>query len=62
MKRAPLTPVERMLAGKRRLVAHRKADIRLIREQAEAKIAKIQKQIRIAEVLIDALEKGTLQA
>lgn len=60
-KRPPMNGVERMLASKRRLVKRLKTDIATIRENSQWHIGKIEARIRVAETLIDALEKGTLK-
>ena len=56
-----LTPADKLLASKRRLVKRLRDDIAWRRECHEADVAKIEARIRIAQVLIDALEKGTLK-
>lgn len=55
-----LTPAERMLATKRKLVKRLRDEQAWVRQQAADRVAKIEKQIRIAQALIDALERGTL--
>jgi hypothetical protein len=56
-----LNAAEKMLAGKRRLIKRLKSDINWEQKNAAENIEKIQARIRIAQTLVDALEKGTLR-
>lgn len=56
-----LTPAERMLASKRKLIERLRKDIEWIFEDAEVRAKKIRGRIKISEALADALEKGTLK-
>ncbi len=60
-KAAKLNPAERMLRGKRQHIERLKDQIAGIRADAEEDIQKIQKRIRIFQVIVDALEAGTLK-
>lgn len=60
-KKQPLTAAEKMLASKRKLVARLKRDIDDINDDAQTAINKVKARIRIADTIIDALEKGTLK-
>lgn len=59
-KKPNLTPVERMIAGKRKLIARLKDDIADDLARHDEFKAGAQKRIRIAQALVDALERGTL--
>ena len=59
-KQKKLSPAEKMLAGKRRLISRLNDDIADIRAVADEDIARIKRRIDVAKVLIEALEKGTL--
>lgn len=63
-KREPkkkLTAAEQLLASKRRLIGRLRDEIASVRGRADEAVAKIEGRIRIAQALVDALEKGTLK-
>lgn len=57
--RPQLTEVQRMIAARRRLIAKLRAEILAERSKCEQKVVKIEARIRISEMIVEALEKGT---
>ena len=56
-----LNAAEKMLKTKKKLIARLKQDIEAVRKDAEVEVSSIQGRIRVAQTLVDALEKGTLK-
>ena len=56
-----LTPAEKMLKGKKRLIARLRQEIKNINKYRDEEISNVESRIRIAQSLVDALEKGTLK-
>lgn len=54
-------PLTRAIEGKQRSIANSKKFIAAIREEAEDRVAKINKNIAKQQVLLDALKRGALQ-
>ena len=61
MKRQKMTPVQRAIHMKRCMISRMESEQRRIRYAADDRIAKIQKRIDVAKVIIEAMEKGTLK-
>ena len=55
-----LNAAERMLKSKRKLIARLRREITQENEERDRQVLAIQARIRIAQTLVDALEKGTL--
>lgn len=55
------TAAERMLRTKKKLVTRLKKEIADVRWQADEEVKRIESRIRIAQSLVDALERGTLK-
>jgi hypothetical protein len=58
---ANLNAAEKMLKGKRNLIKRLKGEIRQTELDAADEIERINGRIKIAQALVDALEKGTLK-
>lgn len=56
-----MSPVERMKRGKSSLIKRLKNEINAVREDAAEEVRGIESRIRIAQSILDALEKGTLK-
>lgn len=54
------TPVERMIATKKKLIKHLETEIVDVRISAQAEIKGIEFRIRQAKTILSALEKGQL--
>jgi len=54
-------PVQRMIKTKTALIARLHKDIRIIRQDAEHEIQRVQSRIRIADALLKALRNGALK-
>lgn len=61
MKAVPKSAAERLLASNRKLIKRLREEIKRVRVDSDEEIAKIEGRIRIAQTLVDALEKGTLK-
>lgn len=61
-KVSTMTPVERMIAGKKKLIRRLEKEIVDARMNAEREVENIQFRIRQAQTILHALEKGTLVA
>ena len=57
----PIDPAKRMIANKKKLIQRLHHEIRQVRADAAAKIQTIKFRIRQANVILTALEKGTLR-
>lgn len=55
------TPAEKLTASKQRLIKTLRDNIRTVRADAEVEVKRIESRIRIAQSLLDALQKGTLK-
>lgn len=56
-----VNPAEKMLRTKKKLIKRLTNEIALVRQNAEEEVEQIKSRIRLAQVLADALEKGTLK-
>jgi hypothetical protein len=56
-----LNAAEKMLKGKRNLIKRLKQDIRRVELDTAREIDSIHSRIKLAQTLVDALEKGTLK-
>jgi len=61
MGKQKLTPVEKMIAGKKKLIVRLHKDIRDVQDQANVDIGKIRARSAIAKSLLGALESGSLK-
>ena len=61
MQNGKLNAAEKMLRGKKKLIKRLRADIENEKQIAAQNIEGIEARIRIAQTLVDALEKGTLR-
>ena len=56
-----LNAAEKMLKGKKKLILRLRQEIKNVQFEADQEIERINGRIRVAQTLVDALEKGTLK-